>query len=440
MQASSAISFRLPPVSISAAASTGSPLPSTFVSGFSGLSIPHLSVLPFHFLTPAVFAFFRPLQFWVLTTQPLFLPFPLLPGFASHCVFPVLSSSFDFLSFPFILADFSSIHPVIGTWHAVCFLLLFPVSLPQPFHRCSLLLSLPCFPLLFAFFRPLSIRFQLLSFPLLPFLFFPALPYGWLFRCRRPLSVLPFLPFPLPDFSFSFSGSQYLAFCLFPFVLPCFAPTAVPQVITFCFRFRCFPLLPLSFVRFRFRSSTTQLLFLPFLLFPLPPHSGLHDASVPLSISRFPHSFHPVSRVSFLVLSTWLSAGSLSPSRFCSRSRFPGAYLLLSLSVLAPSFPLSFVHFFSGSHYSGFALSFPFFPVFHRIWSFRCLFIRFLVKPVSMLPFSFGTQPSCNFFSPFSSVSRHRRYTASDFSRLSPPAVPLSYYLRFWLLCLGDAP
>ena len=28
--------------------------------------------LPFYFLTPAVSAFFRPLQFWVLTTQPLF--------------------------------------------------------------------------------------------------------------------------------------------------------------------------------------------------------------------------------------------------------------------------------------------------------------------------------------------------------------------------------
>ena len=43
-----------------------------------------LSPLPLLFLTPAVFAFFRPLQFWVLTTQPLFLPFPLLPDSASQ--------------------------------------------------------------------------------------------------------------------------------------------------------------------------------------------------------------------------------------------------------------------------------------------------------------------------------------------------------------------
>ena len=39
---------------------------------------------PVSFLTPAVFAFFRPLQFWVLTTQPLFLLFPLLPVSASQ--------------------------------------------------------------------------------------------------------------------------------------------------------------------------------------------------------------------------------------------------------------------------------------------------------------------------------------------------------------------
>ena len=58
---------------------------------------------PVSFLTPAVFACFRSLQFWVLTTQPLFLPFPSLPASASQwlpqcsalafapSVFPVLS-------------------------------------------------------------------------------------------------------------------------------------------------------------------------------------------------------------------------------------------------------------------------------------------------------------------------------------------------------------
>ena len=44
---------------------------------FSGPSIPRLTPLPFRFLTSAVLAFFRPPQFWILTTQPLFcLSFP----------------------------------------------------------------------------------------------------------------------------------------------------------------------------------------------------------------------------------------------------------------------------------------------------------------------------------------------------------------------------
>ena len=43
-----------------------------------------LTPFPFRFLTPAVSAFFRPLQFWVLTTQPLFLLFPFLPVSASQ--------------------------------------------------------------------------------------------------------------------------------------------------------------------------------------------------------------------------------------------------------------------------------------------------------------------------------------------------------------------
>ena len=67
-----AISFRLPPASIPATASSGSPLSSAFASDLSGLSIPRLASLPFLFLTPSVSAFFRPLPFWVLTTQPLF--------------------------------------------------------------------------------------------------------------------------------------------------------------------------------------------------------------------------------------------------------------------------------------------------------------------------------------------------------------------------------
>ena len=67
---------------------------------------------PLDFLTSAVFAFFRPLQFWILTTQPLFLLFPFLPVSASQrllrcsdltfvpSVFPVLSCLVSRAFFP----------------------------------------------------------------------------------------------------------------------------------------------------------------------------------------------------------------------------------------------------------------------------------------------------------------------------------------------------
>ena len=90
--ASSAISFRLPSDSISAAASSDSPLSSAFASDVSGPSIPRLSPLPFRFLTPAVSAFFRLLQFWALTTQPLlFLSFS--SRFRLTAAFPVPDSA-----------------------------------------------------------------------------------------------------------------------------------------------------------------------------------------------------------------------------------------------------------------------------------------------------------------------------------------------------------
>ena len=111
--ASSAISFRFPPVSISAAASFRLTLVFHFRFRLSlGLPVNDLLPFPFRFLTPAVFAFFRPLQFWVLTTQPLFLPFPFLPVSASQwlpqcsalafapSVFPVLSCLVSHPFFP----------------------------------------------------------------------------------------------------------------------------------------------------------------------------------------------------------------------------------------------------------------------------------------------------------------------------------------------------
>ena len=96
---SSAISFRLPSDSIPADAFSDSPLSSAFASDLSGPSIPRLSPLPFRFLTPSVFAFFRSLQFRVLTTQPLFFL-----SFSSRLRLTVASSvrplRFRFLGFP----------------------------------------------------------------------------------------------------------------------------------------------------------------------------------------------------------------------------------------------------------------------------------------------------------------------------------------------------
>ena len=60
-----------------------------------------------------------------------------------------------------------------------------------------------------------------------------------LFRSRFPgLS-----PYFRPGFPCLLSGSVYLAFCQFPFILPCFAPTAAPQVLAWLRS-------PFSFLRF----------------------------------------------------------------------------------------------------------------------------------------------------------------------------------------------
>ena len=84
---------------------------------------------------------------------------------------------------------------------------------------------------------------------------------------------------------------MYSAFCLFPFVLSCFAPTAVPQALTipsvFRLPLRCFPLLPLSFVRFRLGSDySASVSSFPF--FPVFPHSGSPGAFIHLPFCLFP--------------------------------------------------------------------------------------------------------------------------------------------------------
>ena len=117
-----------------------------------------------------------------------------------------------------------------------------------------------------------------------------------LFRSRFP----GFSPYSRPGFPCHLSGSVYSAVCQFPFILPCFAPTAVPQVLTFfslSTSLRCFALPPLSFVRFRFSISLLSLCFF-FSLLPGSPSQWV----LPGHLSAFPSAWCHAS-VSALVLS-----------------------------------------------------------------------------------------------------------------------------------------
>ena len=126
--------------------------------------------LPLLFLTPAVFAFFRPLQFWVLTTQPLFcLSFS--SRFRLTASSPVLLFRFRFPGFPrSLLPDFSCI-PSRFLYLALLFVSFRPSSLRS--HSCStsayLRFRFGLFPFFSASFRPLLFRFRLLSLLFLPF-------------------------------------------------------------------------------------------------------------------------------------------------------------------------------------------------------------------------------------------------------------------------------
>ena len=103
--------------------------------------------------------------------------------------------------------------------------------------------------------------------------------------------------FPCLRFRFSYS-----AFCLFPFVLPGFAPTAVPPVLPFFSAFASLPgfstCLPLPFVRFGL-LLTTQPSVLSFPLFPISPDGGSLGASRFLSSPTLSSSVRPVSMPSF---------------------------------------------------------------------------------------------------------------------------------------------
>ena len=170
---SSAISFRLPPDSISAAASSGSPLLS---------SLRFLASLgcPFHRFYPASFSLSDPRCFRALSTTSVLgsdysasvSSFPFSSCFRLTVAFPVLRFCFRFLGFPrSSLPGFPCI--LSRFWYSASLSVSFrPSSLRS--HSCS---TSACFPLSLpafsasslAFFRPLDLCFRLLSLLFLPF-------------------------------------------------------------------------------------------------------------------------------------------------------------------------------------------------------------------------------------------------------------------------------
>ena len=158
---------------------------------------------------------------------------------------------------------------------------------------------------------------------------------------RRP-SPLSFPRFPLsPQHNLSCLPSRfpYSASCLFPFVLPCLTPTAVPQVLAFCLRFRPFPFFSHFLSSVSFPVLTTQPSVLPFpsswpCLSVASPVPRFFLSASPLS--TFSSAWFPMLLFRFLVLSFLFV--SFHPSRFRSHSRSTGASLP----------PLPFVHFVFG--------------------------------------------------------------------------------------------
>ena len=159
------------------------------------------------------------------------------------------------------------------------------------------------------------------------FLAFPHLPDSvsqWLHQCSNSAfasSVFP-VTFCLISHA-SLHGSGTHTYCMFPFTLPWFAPTAVPQVLTSNVRLRYCP------SHFCFLSSAsaqlpaTQLSVSSFQLFSTLPHSGFIVASFPFSLPGFPRYLIPdlsciPSRFSYSALLMVSFRSTLIRSRSCS--------------------------------------------------------------------------------------------------------------------------
>ena len=285
---------------------------------------------------------------------------------------------------------------------------LSPSFPPVPSLLSVLLGFRPRFPVASSFFplRLLPFRSARFRFRILSFLFFlsalhrfrlpVAFPTPW-----RLLSSPPDLPLPYRLVSHSVSPILLIQLpCLFPFALPCFAPTAVPQVLQLPSgltlpstgsSMRPFPPVPPSFLSsavfpLRSRPVRTPLLGLCFFL-------SLLQASASQWLPLCRHAFHsPSSPPARFHRSARLFQPSFPPA-FPFGSPLPSASQLLSVVRSPPSFR------FPPSPFGFFGL----------------------------LPSGFGTRFSC------SSFHRLRASPHSGFSlrlpSLSGSGLPLSFFL-----------
>ena len=213
---------------------------------------PFLASLPqlFHECLPSAFAFglfpFLPVSFVPFSSgsdySALCSSFPLFPV-SPLSGFPGARFRFRFFAFPFLSSPISrAFLPGSRTRLSVRFLSPVPDSLPTAVPQVLPLRSrLRDFPLPFRFLSSASVPPPATQPSAPSFPHFPAPPHSGFPGAPLPLSLprfSPFVPawFPMPCFRFPYSAS-----CLFPFVPPGFAPTAVPPVLPFCFRFRAFP-------------------------------------------------------------------------------------------------------------------------------------------------------------------------------------------------------
>ena len=139
---------------------------------------------------------------------------------------------------------------------------------------------------------------------------------------RFPRSLLP--GFPCIPSRFRYSASLYVSFC--PSLIRSHSRSSGAYFLLSLSVFSASG--SLSFVRSPFTSGYSAFCS-SFPFFPLPPHSCFHDASIPLSLPRFPHSFLPgfPCILSWFPYSAFLMV-SFRPSLLRSRSCSTGDPLL----------------------------------------------------------------------------------------------------------------